>query len=158
MKSIFKTLFGKKEVTKKSDKLYFIETGKIIKKEDNKSGFISNIETENDSHFLEIDLIEQPEIVSMKRGVARVVQDMKLSFGNPGFILSVLENIKERKKNISVLHIDTKDNCYLYGENIGLEIVELTENTVLLEGEEADIFYRVDFELAQKLISESVSS
>ena len=109
MKSIFKILFGKKEGIEKTNKLFFIEISKITKKEDNKSGFIGNIETEKGSRFLEIDLSDSPEIESMKRGVSRVVQNLKLTYRNPGALYQILQDIKEINKNVSILHIDTKD-------------------------------------------------
>ncbi|NPA68115.1 MAG: hypothetical protein GXO50_05855, partial [Chlorobi bacterium] len=60
--------------------------------------------------------------------------------------------IKKKGKGISILHLSPNNTAYLYGEHNGLKIVEVTENTLILEGTEADTFFNVDFELALKII------
>ncbi len=153
MKAFFESLFGTDKKIKKEDKLFIIETPKIIKKEDGKGGLIINIETLDSEKFAEISLTGEPEVVSVKKGVSKVVQDLKLPYDNSGVLLARLKQAMKNKISVSILHITPEEHCYLYGENIGLTITELTENLIMLEGEEADAFYEVEFETAKKITS-----
>ena len=102
--------------------------------------------------FEEIQLTEKPEIETKKKGMTVVVQDLKLKFKNPGGIYNDLLALKENGKGISILHISPNNQAYLYGEHEGLQIIEITNDTLVLEGEEADTFFYVDFNLANKII------
>ncbi len=151
MKHFFDSIFGHAN-TEIKDRLYFVETSLIKHKEEDKTGVITNIELEDNNKFNEIHLTANPRIVNIKRGANKVIQDLELSYDNPGAIRHILQDIIDRKKTISILHIDTYNHAFLYGEHTGLTITELTNETIMLEGEEADIFYKVSDELAQKLI------
>ena len=129
-----------------------MKTENILNTEEDKTGLIVQIEHDTKYKFEEIQLIEKPEIETKKKGMSAVVQDLKLKFKNPGGIYNDLVNIKEKGKGISILHISPKGQVYLYGEHEGLQIVEISEDTLVLEGEEADTFFYVDYELAIKLI------
>ena len=154
MKSIFESLFGKKE-DNKVHHLFFMKTENVIKTEEDKTGLIINIIHDEKYKFEEIALTEKPQIVTKQRGVSKVMQDLELTYKNPGAILNDLTFLKNDKKGISILHIDPYKKCSLYGEHKGLEIVELSENKIVLEGEEADTFFSVDYDLAVKIIHEA---
>jgi hypothetical protein len=102
--------------------------------------------------FEEIQLTEKPEIETILEGMSSVTQDLKLKFKNPGGIYNDLVNIKKKGKGISILHISPNNEAYLYGEHEGLQIIEVTESTIILEGKEADTFFNIDFELANRII------
>lgn len=129
-----------------------MKTENILNTDEDKTGLIIDIQHDAKYKFEEIQLIEKPEIETKKKGMTKVVQDLKLEYKNPGGIYNDLLNLKDSKKGISILHINPKNNVYLYGEHKGLEIIEITEDTLVLEGEEADTFFYVDYNLAMKLI------
>ena len=156
MKGFFESIFKKNDSEEIKDKLFFIKTENILTRDENKSGVIVAVELDPKYKFYAIKLEEKPIIVSKKRGISKVMQDLRLVYGNPGAIMDDLQGIKNTKKGVSILHIDQYDNCFLYGEHKGLEIVELTEKTIILEGEESDSFFEVDFELS-KAITEEVA-
>lgn len=152
MKSIFGTLFGKVENVKKQDRLFFMKTENVLETEENKSGVIVAIKHDEKYKFEEIKLSELPVVIMKKRGISKVIQNLEIKYENPGAVFYDLSEIKKRKKGVSILHISHKNNSFLYGEHQGLEIMELTENKIILEGEEADVFFAVDFNLAQNII------
>ena len=156
MKSIFRTLFSKSNKIKKQDQLFFMKTENVLKTEENKSGVIVAIKYDKKYLFEEIKLSEPPIILTKKQGVSKVIQDLEIKYCNPGSIFDDLLEIKNRKKGISILHISSKDKSFLYGEHQGLEIVELTRNKILLEGEEADVFFTVDNEIVQNIIHQNL--
>lgn len=150
MKSFFASLFSKKEA-QSTDRLFFIETNRILDKTESRSGLITGLEIEKGSGFIEFNLSNAPHIVNKRRGTDLVLQDLELKFSNYADVHTKLKTISDRKSCLSILHIDSYNNAYLYGENEGLEITELSEDTVLLEGEEADTFFKVDSDLSEIL-------
>lgn len=155
MKSFFESLFfGKKEDSPKHH-LFFMKTENVMKTEEDKAGQIINIIHDLKYKFEEIALKETPHIITKQRGTSSVIQDLELVYKNPGAVFNDLEAIKNNKKGISILHIDPYQKCSLYGEHKGLEIVELTKEKIILEGQEADTFFSVSYDLALKIIHES---
>ncbi len=152
MKAFFETLFRNFYREPKTHRVFFMKTENILNTDEDKTGLIINIEHDLKYKFEEIELTEKPEIETLKKGMSKVVQDLKLKFKNPGGIYNDLCAIKEKKKGISILHLSPNNQAYLYGEHEGLQIIEITDNTLILEGEEADTFFRVDFTLALKII------
>jgi|GEM_PF-3462576 hypothetical protein len=152
MKAFFETLFRNFYREPKTHRVFFMKTENILNTDEDKTGLIINIEHDLKYKFEEIELTEKPEIETLKKGMSKVVQDLKLKFKNPGGIYNDLCAIKEKKKGISILHLSPNNQAYLYGEHEGLQIIEITDNTLILEGEEADTFFRVDFNLALKII------
>ncbi len=151
MKTFFETIFGNSSQPEKADKLYFVITRNITKKEDTEAGLIVDIELAEGVKFLPIALSKKPEITSRHKGLAKVEQELELHFSNPGVVFSQLSKAKEAGLKISILHTNEKGFSFLYGENIGLSIAEITKEFVNLNGEEADTFYKVDAQLAEKL-------
>ena len=152
MKSFFNTLFRNFYREPKPHRVFFMKTENILNTEEDKTGLIIDIEHDTKYMFEEIQLIEKPEVETLQRGMSNVVQDLKLKYKNPGGIYNDLVNLKEKDKGISILHISPNGQSYLYGEHDGLKIIEVTEDTLILEGEEADTFFNVDYDLAMKLI------
>jgi hypothetical protein len=152
MKAFFETLFRNFYREPKTHRVFFMKTENILNTDEDKTGLIINIEHDLKYKFEEIELTEKPEIETLKKGMSKVVQDLKLKFKKPGGIYNDLCAIKEKKKGISILHLSPNNQAYLYGEHEGLQIIEITDNTLILEGEEADTFFRVDFNLALKII------
>ena len=56
-----------------------------------------------------------------------------------------MTKLKEINKNVSILHINSRNHCFLYGEHNGLSITELSPEIIMLTGEEADIFFEADY-------------
>jgi len=152
MKAFFNTLFQNFYREPKPHRVFFMKTENILNTDEDKTGLIIEIEHDTKYKFEEIQLIEKPEIETKKKGMSTVVQDLKLRYKNPGGIYNDLVNLKEKDKGISILHISPNGQVYLYGEHEGLQIIEISEDTLILEGEEADTFFHVDYELALKLI------
>jgi len=152
MKAFFNTLFQNFYREPKPHRVFFMKTENILNTDEDKTGLIIEIEHDPKYKFEEIQLIEKPEIETLQKGMSVVVQDLKLKYKNPGGIFNDLVNLKENEKGISILHISPKNQAYLYGEHEGLQIIEISEDTLVLEGKEADTFFNVDFELALKLI------
>ncbi len=151
MKDFFQSLFKKNDKDEIKDKLYFIKTENILHRDEDKRGLIIGFDLDPKYEFYEIKITERPKIINKKEGVSKVIQDLSLVYGNPGAIKSDLEGIRDTKKGLSILHINEYNKCFLYGEHKGLEIVELTENSIVLEGEESDSFFEVDYNLSQKI-------
>lgn len=148
IKSFFESLFlGDKKETE-VHKLYFMKTENVLETEEDNTGLIINIKHDSKYKFEIIALTEEPKIITKTKGVSKVIQDLELHYKNPGAIFNDLENIKDKRKGISILHIDPYKRCFLYGEHKGLEIVELTRDKIVLEGEEADTFFKVKYETA----------
>jgi len=152
MKAFFNTLFTNFYREPRPHRVFFMKTENILNTDEDKSGLITEILHDKKYKFEEINLIEKPEIETKNKGMSTVVQDLKLKFKNPGGIYNDLVNLKEKEKGISILHISPNGQVYLYGEHDGLQIMEITEDTLVLEGEEADTFFFVDYDLAMKLI------
>ena len=152
MKAFFNTLFRTFYREQKPHRVFFMKTENILSTDEDKTGLIIEVKHDEKYTFKEIELSEKPEIETIKRGMTKVVQDLKLKFKNPGKIYNDLVNLKEKDKGISILHISPKNRAYLYGEHDGLKIMEITEDTLVLEGEEADTFFFVDYNLAESLI------
>lgn len=152
MRSFFDTLFRTFYREPKSHRIFFMKTENILNTDEDKTGLIIEIEHDEKYKFEEIQLTERPEIETKKRGMSAVVQDLKLIFKNPGGIYNDLIALKEKGKGISILHISPNNRAYLYGEHEGLQIIEVTEDMLILEGEEADTFFYVDYNLAVQII------
>jgi hypothetical protein len=129
-----------------------MKTENILDTDEDKTGLIIKIDHDTKYKFEEIQLTEKPKIETVKKGMTKVVQDLCLQYKNPGPIYNDLVALKENDKGISILHLSPNNQAYLYGEHQGLHIVEVTENSLKLEGEEADTFFFVDYELALKVI------
>ncbi len=134
MKAFFDTLFRTFYREHKTHRVFFMKTENILNTDEDKTGLIVEVEHDEKYKFEEIEIIEKPEIETIKRGMSKVVQDLKLKFKNPGGIYNDLVNIKEKDKGISILHIGPNNQAYLYGEHEGLKIIytgeiasELTE-------------------------------
>ena len=152
MKTFFETIFTTKKKLRKFHRIFFMKTGNVFNTEEDKTGMIINISHDTKYKFEEIKLAKKPKIEMNPRGISAVLQDLKLKYTNPGGIYNDLKALKDLKKGISILHISPDNNAYLYGEHKGLQIIELTEDTIFLEGEEADTFFKVDYKLATKII------
>ncbi len=152
MTAFFDTLFRTFYREEKSHRVFFMKTENILNTDEDKSGLIIEIKHDEKYKFEEIQLTEKPEIETKKKGMSVVVQDLKLKFKNPGGIFNDLVNLKEKGKGISILHISPNNQAHLYGEHEGLQIIEVTEDTLVLEGKEADTFFFVDYNLANQII------
>ena len=152
MASFFETLFHTFYREPKPHRIFFMKTENILSIDEDKTGTIISLEHDPKYKFEEIQITEKPEIETIKKGISSVTQDLKLKFKNPGGIYNDLINIKKKGKGISILHISPNNQAYLYGEHEGLQIIEVTESSLILEGEEADTFFTIDFELANKII------
>ncbi len=151
MKGFFESLFGRTKTSEKRDKFYFIKAENILNVEENKSGLITNLELDPKYKFYKIKLREKPSIITKTQGMTKVIQDLKIVYDNPGAIFADLKAIKDKGKGLSILHIDPFEKSFLYGQHKGLEIIELTEEKIILEGEELDIFFEVDINLAHRI-------
>jgi hypothetical protein len=152
MNTFFETLFHTFYREPKPHRIFFMKTENILSTDEDKTGTIISLEHDPKYKFEEIQITEKPEIETIKKGISSVTQDLKLKFKNPGGIYNDLVNIKKKGKGISILHISPNNQAYLYGEHEGLQIIEVTESSLILEGEEADTFFSIDFELATKII------
>ncbi len=148
MNAFFNTLFRTFFREPKPHRVFFMKTENIINTEEDKSGLIIDIKHDDKYKFEEIQLVEKPEIETKKKGMSKVVQDLKLKFKNPGGIYNDLVSLKKNEKGISILHLSPNNQAYLYGEHKGLQIIEITQDTLILEGQEADTFFNVDYNLA----------
>ncbi len=155
MEAFFNTLFRTFYREPKPHRVFFMKTENILQTEADKTGLITDIEHDIKYKFEEIKLIQKPQIETVQKGMSSVTQDLILKYANPGRIFNDLKTLKENKKGISILHISPNNQAYLYGEHKGLAITELTKDTLVLEGEEADTFFNVDFKLALSIISEA---
>jgi len=151
MRTFFETIFGKSGQSDKTDILHFVLTSNIVRKDDTEAGLINRLDLTEGVKFLPISLSEKPEIVSRHRGIAKAEQYLKLHFSNPGTVFTQLSKAKNANLTVSILHTNELGHSFLYGENIGLSVEELSEEFVVLEGEEADIFYKVDADLVTEL-------
>ncbi|MCF6366207.1 MAG: hypothetical protein L3J35_08400 [Bacteroidales bacterium] len=152
MTTFFETLFRTFYREPKSHRVFFMKTENILDTDEDKTGLIIEIKHDPKYKFEEIQLTEKPVIETKKKGMSVVVQELMLKFKNPGGIYNDLVNLKEKGKGISILHISPNNQAFLYGEHEGLKIIEVTEETLILEGEEADTFFHVDSDLAVKII------
>ena len=152
MKSFFETLFRTFYREPKPHRVFFMKTENILDTEADKAGVIIDIQHDPKYKFEEIKLSEKPIIETVQKGMSAVTQDLILKYTNPGGIYNDLNAIKENNKGISILHLSPNNQAYLYGEHKGLQIMDISESTIVLEGEEADTFFNVDFELALKII------
>ena len=79
VKSFFKSFFGEQTEEKIIDRLFFINTGHIIEKQEAKNGLIIKLVITEGESFREINLSQKnPEIVNVQRGLSKVVQDLKI--------------------------------------------------------------------------------
>lgn len=152
MKSFFDTLFRTFYREPKPHRVFFMKTENILDTEADKAGVIIDIQHDNKYKFEEIKLNEKPIIETVQKGMSSVTQDLILKYTNPGGIYNDLSALKKNNKGISILHLSPNNQAYLYGEQKGLQIMYISENTLILEGEEANTFFNVDFELALKII------
>jgi len=152
MKSFFDTLFRTFYREPKPHRVFFMKTENILDTEADKAGVIIDIQHDNKYKFEEIKLNEKPIIETVQKGMSSVTQDLILKYTNPGGIYNDLSALKKNNKDISILHLSPNNQAYLYGEQKGLQIMYISENTLILEGEEANTFFNVDFELALKII------
>ncbi len=152
MKAFFNTLFRTFYREPKPHRIFFMKTENILNTDADKTGMIIEIQHDPKYKFEEIKLSEKPEIETIQKGMSSVTQDLILKYTNPGGIYNDLSALKEKNKGISILHLSPNNQAYLYGEHKGLQIMDISENTLVLEGEEADTFFNVDFELALKII------
>lgn len=152
MKAFFNTLFRTYYREPKIHRVFFMKTENILNTDADKSGVIIDIQHDTKYKFEEIKLNEKPIIETVQKGMSVVSQDLIFKYTNPGGIYNDLSAIKERKKGISILHLSPNNQAYLYGEHKGLQIMDISEDTMVLEGEEADTFFNVDYELALKII------
>jgi len=133
-----------------NEKMFFIETSKILHKDETQSGLIQNIKLAKNAKFHEIVLTDSPKVDEKKFGMSKVIQNVALFYENDDQIFDLLDEIRNNKKTISVLYV-TKDNkCSLLGENKGLQITELGHHTIKMEGEENDVFYKVSVDYLEK--------
>lgn len=152
MKAFFNTLFRTFYREPKPHRVFFMKTENILNTDADKSGVIIDIQHDTKYKFEEIKLNDKPIIETVQKGMSVVSQDLILKYTNPGGIYNDLIALKESKKGISILHLSPNNQAYLYGEHKGLQIMDISENTLVLEGEEADTFFNVDYELALKII------
>ncbi|MCF6183555.1 MAG: hypothetical protein L3J56_02820 [Bacteroidales bacterium] len=152
MKAFFNTLFRTFYREPQPHRVFFMKTENILNTDADKAGVINEVQHDPKYKFEEIKLTEKPEIETVQKGMTSVTQDLVLKFSNPGHIFNDLNALKDNKKGISILHLSPNNQAYLYGEHKGLQIIEITKDTLILEGEEADTFFYVDFELALKII------
>jgi hypothetical protein len=154
MTHFFETLFRNFYREPKPHRVFFMKTENILNTEEDKTGLITLIEHDPKYKFEEIQITEKPEIETKMQGMSSVTQDLKMMYKNPGGIYNDLCNIKQKGKGISILHLSPNNQAYLYGEHEGLQIIEITESLLILEGNEADTFFNVDFDLAIKIIEQ----
>lgn len=152
MMTFFETIFSVKKKERIFHRVFFMKTENVFNTDEDKAGLIIEISHDKKYKFEEIKLRKKPKIETNPRGISKVIQDMKLRFSNPGGIYNDLAALQKDKKGISILHISPDKKAYLYGEHKGLQIIELTEDTLVLEGEEADTFFKVDYDLAMRII------
>ncbi|NOZ34833.1 MAG: hypothetical protein GXO80_06005 [Chlorobi bacterium] len=152
MKAFFNTLFRTFYREPKSHRVFFMKTENILNTDSDKAGVIIEVQHDPKYKFEEIILTEKPEIETVQKGMISVTQDLVLKFSNPGHIFNDLNALKDNKKGISILQLSPNNQAYLYGENKGLQIIKITKDTLILEGEEANTFFNVDFETALKII------
>ena len=133
-----------------------MKTENVFSTDEDKTGLIVDVSHDQKYKFEEIKLIKKPKVETNPKGMSAVLQDLKLNYTNPGGIYNDLAALQKLKKGISILHISPDNKAYLYGEHNGLQIIELTEEIIVLEGEEADTFFRVDIDLALKIIDTHV--
>jgi hypothetical protein len=129
-----------------------MKTENVFGTDEDKTGMIIEISHDPKYKFEEIKLRKKPKIETNPKGMSKVLQDLRLRFSNPGGIYNDLLALQKLEKGISILHISPDKKAYLYGEHKGLQIIDLTEDCVVLEGEEADTFFRVDYDLALSII------
>ncbi len=152
MKAFFNTLFRNFYREPKPHRVFFMKTENILDTDEDKTGLIIDIKHDDKYKFEEIKLTEKPQIETKQKGITEVSQYLILKYSNPGGIYNDLAALKEKNKGISILHLSPNNQAYLYGEHTGLQIIEVTESSLILEGKEADTFFHVDFELALKII------
>ncbi len=152
MDAFFDTLFRNFYREPKPHRIFFMKTENILDTEEDNTGLIININHDPKYKFEEIKLTEKPHIETKRKGMTEVAQDLIIKYSNPGGIYNDLLAIQKKGKGISILHLSPNNTAYLYGEHNGLKIMEVTEDTLVLEGTEADTFFNVDFELALKII------
>jgi len=152
MKAFFSTLFRTFYREPKPHRVFFMKTENILDTDADKAGMIIDIQHDSKYKFEEIKLSEKPVIETIQKGMSSVTQDLILQYTNPGGIYNDLSALKDNNKGISILHLSPNNQAYLYGEHKGLQIMDISENILVLEGEEADTFFNVDFELALKII------
>jgi len=152
MKAFFNTLFRTFYREPKPHRVFFMKTENILNTDADKTGLIIDIQHDQKYKFKELKLSEKPVIETIQKGMSSVTQDLILKYKNPGGIYNDLSALKKNNKGISILHLSPNNQAYLYGEHKGLQIMDISENTLVLEGKEADTFFNVDFELALKII------
>lgn len=152
MKSFFETILRVKKKERKLHRIFFMKTENVFSTDEDKTGLIVDISHDQKYKFEEIKLAKKPKIVTNPRGISNVLLDLRLKYSNPGGIYNDLAALQKLEKGISILHISPDKKAYLYGEHKGLQIIELSEEVIFLEGEEADTFFRVKYELALKII------
>jgi len=149
IKNFFESLFVSDSFS--NDKLYVIETAQIIGQVSSQSGVIQELKLNKGAQFKEIQLVGKPTIKNVKRGANLVMQDLDIAYANAGVIKNMLEQVRENKGAVSILHINSKKEAFLYGEHKGLFITELTDTQILLEGSETDVFFQMSPECAGTL-------
>lgn len=133
-------------------KMFYVLTSQITEIKDDKSGLIQEIELIPKVKFEEITLTDDPIVEEKHRGVSTVQQKIHLKYEKNEILYEhLLENANNNKK-ISILYIDEFQRCFLFGENIGLDIEVLTTKEIHLQGEEKDVFYKVTYDCAKSLI------
>ncbi len=147
--SFFESLFTQDSFGE--DRLFFVETSKITDREYSKSGILEKLVLTEGSVFREIKLTTKPKIVNMQRGANKIIQDLQLDYNNGSAISGILEQIKVNNKTVTIIHLNPTKQAFIYGEHKGLTVMELTENKLMLEGEEADIFFKVSAEVVSEL-------
>ena len=151
MKNFIKHLFNKEEKVEAKDRLFYIPTVKILTKEEDKRGLIIGFEFADGFSFKEIEFESEPKIISTKRGISTVEQSIDVEYKESTILFEDFKQWKDITSRLSLLHLRTNGKALLYGENVGMEIVELSEKHLVLRGTEEDTFYDVSPELALSL-------
>ena len=133
-------------------KMYYVLTSQLKDIKDDKSGLIYSIELEPKVEFEEITLTDDPIVEEKHRGVSTVQQKVHLKYEPNEILYEHLLEAANSNRKISILYIDEYQRCFLFGENVGLDIEVLTTKEIHLQGEEKDVFYKVTYQCAKSLI------
>jgi len=130
---------------------FYIQRKFITKKEDDKSGLIILLELAEGKSFRPIHVIGKCSVVEKKRGISKVLQEVEMSYDNKNRVFEDLYQSKSMNEGISILYKNELGMFSLLGENYGMKVTELSEQTIKFSGEEDDTFYKLSPELAAKL-------
>ena len=146
-----KVATGKKAVHEK-DMFFWIPSSKIISIKKNSQGFTNEILLASGMTFSKIDYTGKFTQSARKQGLSRVSYHLEFKLNESDDLTKQAPELKDKNNNITVLHINRFGDGFLYGEQKGLTITEIENNSLVLDGSDDNVFYEMTKECLDRAV------